>query len=164
VYLKRKNLQKWALVAELVSAVAIVVTLAFLVVEMRANTTAIENQTYQELTQQLNNYRTNVMESDYPYALEKLLTNGWENLDRIDKLKLLMLRHNLYAIYEMAYYSHKRGVFGEDEWARFQNAICVAYRSDVQRGIWDSRAAQGQMVLQGNLTPEFGQFIIDSCK
>ena len=131
---------------------------------MRANTTAIENQTYQELTQQLNNYRTNVMESDYPYALEKLLTVGWENLDRIDRMKLLMLRHNLYAIYEMAYYSHQRGVFGDDEWVRYKNAICVAYRSDVRRGVWETAFDEGQMAMRDNLTPEFGQFIVDTCQ
>lgn len=163
--MKGKKLKKWALAAEIVSAAAIIVTLAFLVVEMRANTAAIQDQTYQELTQQLNNYRTNVMESDYPQILEKLLTQGWENLDRIERLKLLMLRHNLYAIYEMSFYSRKRGVIGEDEWARFENAICNAYRADIVRGVWGNIAVNGgTQTLQENLTPEFGQYIIDSCQ
>jgi hypothetical protein len=162
--LKSKKLQKWALAAEIISAAAIIVTLAFLVVEMRANTAAIQDQTYQELTQQLNNYRTNIMDSDWLYAREKLLTEGWENLDRIERSKLIMLRHNLFGIYEMAYYSRKRGVIGEGEWIRFENAICNAYRADVDRGLWGVASAKGTTTLQENLTPEFGQYIIDNCQ
>jgi hypothetical protein len=161
--MKSKKLQKLALTAEIVSAAAIIVTLAFLVVEMRANTAAIQDQTYQELTQQLNNYRTNVMESDYPRILDKILTEGWDKLDRVERLKIMMLRHNLYAIYEMAFYSRKRDVIGVDEWVRFENAICNAYQSDVDRGVWGNSFGDGGFELQENLTPEFGQYILDTC-
>jgi hypothetical protein len=161
--MKGKKLQKLALAAEIVSAAAIIVTLAFLVIEMRANTAAIQDQTYQELTQQLNNYRTNVMESDYPHILDKILTEGWDKLDRVERLKIMMLRHNLYAIYEMAFYSRKRDVIGADEWIRFENAICNAYQSDVDRGVWGSSFGSGGFELHENLTPEFGQYILDTC-
>ena len=162
--MKSKQLQKWALAAEIISAAAIIVTLAFLVIEMRANTAAIQDQTYQELTQQLNNYRTNVMESDYPHILDKILTEGWGNLDRVERLKIMMLRHNLYAIYEMAFFSRKRDVIGEDEWTRFENAICNAYRSDSDRGVWGDTFVAGGLKLRENLTPEFGQYIVDTCQ
>jgi hypothetical protein len=161
--MKSKQLQKFALAAEIVSAAAIIVTLAFLVIEMRANTAAIQDQTYQELTQQLNNYRTNVMESDYPHILDKLLTEGWENLDRVERLKIMMLRHNLYAIYEMAFYSRKRDVIGADEWTRFEKSVCNAYQSDVDRGVWGNSFESGGIELLENLTPEFGQYILDTC-
>ena len=147
--------------AEIISAVAIVVTLGFLVVEMRANTNAIHDQTYQELTQQLNNYRPNIVESGWLDAREKLLTDGWESLTRVEKSKLLMLRNNLYGVYEMAYYSEKRGAIGENEWIRFRYAICINYQRDVERGLWD--ASGDDSLIESLLTPDFAKYIVETC-
>jgi hypothetical protein len=46
-----ESLQKWALVAEVVGALAVVTTLAFVAVETRANTNALQAQTFQSLMQ-----------------------------------------------------------------------------------------------------------------
>jgi hypothetical protein len=164
--LDANNLKKLALVAEVISAVAIIVTLGFLVVETRANTAAIQDQTYQALTQQLNDYRVSVVEGDWLEVREKLLTEGWNQLSRVERTKLLMMRHNLYGIYETAYYSEKRGVIGENEWARFARAICKNYQTDMARGLWGTswQEVGAGSTLQSNLTPEFGQYIVDTCK
>ena len=159
--MKNKQLQKLALGAEIISAVAIVVTLGILAVEMRANTNAIHDRTYQELTQQLNNYRTDIVQSGWLDAREKLLTDGWENLTRIEKSKLLLLRNNLYGIYEMAYYSEKRGAIGQNEWIRFQFAICNNYQRDVERGLWGAMDLEPQM--KSLLTPDFAKYITETC-
>jgi hypothetical protein len=160
------NLKKLALGAEIVSAIAIIVTLVFLVLETRANTAAIKDQTYQELTQQLNNYRVSVIEGDNLEIREKLLTDGWSSLSRIEQTKLLMMRHNFYAVYETAYYSRKRDVIGDAEWIRFENAICANYLTDVSRGLWGVswQTIKNGTTLKSNLTPEFGEYIVDSCE
>jgi hypothetical protein len=158
---KNKQLQKLALGAEIITAVAIVVTLGILAVEMRANTNAIHDRTYQELTQQLNNYRTDIVQSGWLDAREKLLTDGWESLTRIEKSKLLLLRNNLYGIYEMAYYSEKRGAIGQNEWIRFQFAICTNYQRDVERGLWGAMDQEPQM--KSLLTPDFAKYITETC-
>ena len=159
--MKNKQLQKWALGAEIVSAVAIVVTLGFLAFEMRGNTNAIHDQTYQELTQQLNNYRTDIVQSGWLDAREKLLTDGWESLTRVEKSKMLLLRNNLYGIYEMAYYSEKRGAIGENEWIRFKYAICANYQRDVGRGLWG--VIDQDTEIKSLLTPDFAKYIVDTC-
>ena len=145
----------------MVSAVAIVVTLGFLAFEMRDNTNAIHDQTYQELTQQLNNYRTDIVQSGWLDAREKLLTDGWESLTRVEKSKMLLLRNNLYGIYEMAYYSQRRGAIGENEWARFKYAICANYQRDVGRGLWG--AIDQDTEIKSLLTPDFAKYIVETC-
>ena len=52
--MKTIKLQEWALFAEVLGGIAIVITLIFLVLETRANTNAIQVQTYQSLTAELN--------------------------------------------------------------------------------------------------------------
>jgi len=49
--LDRKKLQAWALVAEVISGIAVVATLILLAFEMRDNTNASQAQTYQLLMQ-----------------------------------------------------------------------------------------------------------------
>jgi hypothetical protein len=165
VRLEADKLKKLALTAEVISAVAIIVTIGFLAFETRANTAAIQDQTYQALTQQLNDYRVSVVQGDWLEVREKLLTEGWDHLSRVERTKLLMLRHNLYGVYETAYYSEKRGVIGENEWARFARAICTNYETDIARGLWGNSWQEVGVgsTIQTNLTPEFGQYIVDTC-
>ena len=47
--MENHRLQHMALIAEVISGIAIVITLAFLAIEMRANTNAIRAQTYRRL-------------------------------------------------------------------------------------------------------------------
>jgi len=54
----KEKLKIWALAAEVISGIAVVVTLVFLVFEMRNNTSATQAQTYQLLMQEMNAYRT----------------------------------------------------------------------------------------------------------
>ena len=55
--MRSDQLQKWALGAEIAGAVAVVITLGFLTLQMRENTNAVQAQTYQVLMQELNNFR-----------------------------------------------------------------------------------------------------------
>ena len=52
--MRSDQLQKWALGAEIAGAVAVVITLGFLTFQMRENANAVQAQTYQALTQELN--------------------------------------------------------------------------------------------------------------
>ena len=136
-------------------------TLGFLIAEMRANTNAIHDQTYQYLTEQLNGYRTNIVDSGWLEAREKLLAGGWENLTRVEQDTLRLLRLNLYGIYESAYYAEQRGVIGANEWGRLQFAICTNFKRDVERGLW---YIKNVTPIPNLLTPEFAAHIVESCK
>ena len=61
----KNNLKVWALAAEVIAAVSVVVTLGFLVLETRANTNASQAQTYQLLMQELNDYRALLSEAGF---------------------------------------------------------------------------------------------------
>ena len=68
-----EQLQKWALLAEVIGAAAVVITLIFLIVETRENTNAIQSQTYQALTAELNRSRSLFQEPEEAELLKWLV-------------------------------------------------------------------------------------------
>ena len=122
--MRSDQLQKWALGAEIGGAVAVLITLGFLVFQMRENTNALQAQTYQALTQELNDWRTHWSDTERLILAQKHGQEGWQNLTRVEQRQIRMRSLIQWSIYESAYYANQRGVLGEREWTRFDRAIC----------------------------------------
>ena len=134
--MKNKQLRKWALGAEIVSAVAVVVTIGFLAFETRDNTNAIQAQTYQQLQSELNTFRAlfadpKIMKA-FSEARNELDSGGFQNLSEGAYWTLFSNSTILWGIYESAYFANERGVLGKREWSRFEIAICVRLERDGQ--------------------------------
>ena len=153
--------QEWATFAEIISAIAVVLTLGFLVFEMRANTNAIHEQTYQSLTEQLNDYRTQLIDSDRFSADAKLSKDGWASLSFEEKQRIRLPYLNLFGVYESAYFANKRQVIGEREWERFEIGICRNYLRMVRERIWEP---EGFTSMNRILTPDFANYVTKTCK
>ena len=153
------NLNQWALVAQVVSGIALIITLAFLAVEMNANTNAIRAQTYQTLMQQLNDFRIFVSDPEIVAANEKLRTDGWVSLSAEEKQKVRQPVLINWGIYESAFFAYKRNVLGDEEWVRFEVGICRRY--SVHQDVWN---AEGVTSMNELLTPIFVEYVIDRCE
>ena len=152
------QLKKWPPGAELAGAVAVVVTLVFLVLETRANTNAVQAQTYQVLMQELNNYRRLKMEPEIYRIEDKLDEQGWQGLTKAEQQMLRIPSLILWGVYESAYFANERGVLGEPEWNRFVEAICRNRIS--QADYWDPGGVTPMSEL---LTTAFLDYIEHSC-
>ena len=70
--------------------------------------------------------------------------------ERSEDFRLNLLVSTLWGIYENAYYSNQRGLFGRSEWERFERQVC--------------RNAARDLPLIGNLlTEEFRAFAESGC-
>ena len=158
VKMDSQKLQSWASIAEITGGAAIIITLAFLAVEMRSNTNAIQAQTYQSLMQELNDYRRFIAEPDMTLAMSKHRSNGWEALSEEERSLRGAASAIRFGIYESAYFANKKGVLGRSEWARFEDAICRGVIADE-----DVRTPDGNGVISTLLTDEFRDFINNIC-
>ena len=164
--MKNKQLRKWALGAEIVSAVAIVVTIGFLAIQTMENTNALQAQTYQQLQSELNAYRA--IYADSESNLTKALINAQDELDSggmqsLSEDAYWILFNNstiLWGIYESAYFADERGVLGEQEWSRFESAICR--RFDLDGPLWNFEGRFMSTSL--NLTKFFVDYVEGTCK
>jgi len=154
----RQRLQDFALIAEVVAAAAVIVTLVFLVLEMRSNTDAIRAQTYTELMTQINDWRAlTVTDPTLSELTVKRNTEGWEGLSNVEERRVWFGSIVLWGIYESAFYARERGVLGEDEWQRFEITMCRRFRGGVD---WDPPGGREMALV---LTPRFVQYVESAC-
>ena len=157
---KRLWLQQWALAAEILGGLAVVITLVFLILETRENTNAIQVQTYQALSAELNNVRQHITSEDITNLLYKLRSEGMSSLTDEERYRILTSLHGIWQVYESAYYAKQRNVLGDEEWTRFEIGICRNLNSDFE--IWNPpQVGTGSIV--SNITPAFREYIENLC-
>jgi hypothetical protein len=154
----KEKQQNWTLVIELMSAIAVVVTLAIVVIEMRSNTSATRAQTYQLLMQEMNDYRSLFTEPGMAAIATKLRQHGWVNLEPVEQRQLYAAAEIRWGFYESAYYANKRGVLGQSEWHRFERAFCRAISEP--SGVWNR---EGYTPMNELLTAEFSDYVDATC-
>lgn len=154
------NLQAWALVAEIIGGVSIVITLAFLVIETRENTNAIQAQTYQSLTAELNDVRivyANNIQAISDARNEESSTGLAPELVRLKALHILGAK---WGVYESAFYARERNVLGDLEWNRFETTICS--NLNIDSAFWGQNSTQPGYLRIG-LTEHFAEFVENTC-
>ena len=156
--MKNKQLQKWALGAEIVSAIAVIATIGFLAFQTMENTNALQAQTFQALMRDTFDWRATVNEPNNMELRTKWFQEGYENLTQIEQLQIRGNDLLLWGIYESAYFANERRVLGSEEWTRFEVAICRNYKRD--EVFWDY---EGMTSFSELLTPQFMRFIEDTC-
>ena len=159
--MKKLSLSEMALAAEVLGGAAVVVTLVFLVLATRENTNAIQAQTYQALTSELNTIRLAYSTSDVPESYAVLSTQGIQALSEAARLRMQFVAEAKWGVYESAFFSRSRGVLGEDEWIRFEGAICRNLVID--EAMWEPEDTQWGS-LADNITPMFREFVESECR
>lgn len=163
----KEKLQEYALIAEVIGGIAVIVTLVFLVMETRENTNAIQAQTYQSLTSELNASRRSERVTHILQLRGKLANSGMESLSELEWTELMFWHESKWGVYESAFYAYRRGILGDDEWMRFESAICRNLRIDIMFWYPERFGTPPSEVLgfnlAANLTPGFTEFVDQLC-
>lgn len=142
---------------------AVIVTLALLILEIRTNTNATQAQTYQDLMNELNDYRRIFTDPAfiplYTAAEEKLDNVGLAALTEAEWMTLWAPSTTRWGIYESAYFANERGVLGPAEWSRFETAVCRGYEEEAH--FW---RPEGRAALTDLLIPEFVAYVEGRCR
>jgi hypothetical protein len=152
-----QKLSDWASIAEIMSGIAVVVTLLLLFMGVRENTNTTRAAEYGNLIDGILELESNRLNDPELMRLWIEFQSG-EAFNRNDPndqrlgLYLQMLVRN----YEKAFYQYRYGVIGEAEWQRFRDPICaVRDRSEGAGldGIFDS----------GPFSADFRAFVTVAC-
>jgi hypothetical protein len=124
-----QKLSDWASIAEIISAVAIVVSLIFVGMEIRRNTEAEYLLSYDRLLAEMTNWRMTLATNPETYAeyelfVEAMEADDPESLDPTVRRTGRTVAIALVQIYERAYFARSYGRIGDAEWSRFQVVIC----------------------------------------
>ena len=153
------KLEKWALLAEVVSGAAIVLTLVILILEVRANTDLSRATAYQAVTRDFDEYRAMVLTN--PELLDILTQvfeeDKWpeENADPKVGARIRLMVASQFSASERAYVAYRAGIIGEQEWIRISRAMCAEFAQT---------SGDLREQLSFRLTPEFVGYLLSECE
>ena len=152
----RKSLYDWASISEVVSGIAVVVSLVFLIFGIRANTEVTRVSIYERNIDSLMQWRSDLIQDREIASLwETYVSGNFDTLDSTDRIRLNQLVANIFNVYEKAYFAQEYEVMGSSEWPRFERMSCVQYA-------W---AVQNEMIpiLDVIMTEQFMSFLKETC-
>lgn len=136
-----KKLSDWASIAEIISGVAVVVTLVFLVMGLNANTNATHAVVYKDLLDGINDFNRELIN-------DAELASLWINrsstpLDSIaneDAERLVFMNRILYRIFDSAYFAFETGSLDALQWQRFHDIACRNHTDERLNLLWSQTA------------------------
>lgn len=148
--MKKYDLKNWANLAEIVSSLAVLATLVFVVIEIRSNSNLIRANAFDRNIESLIDWRMQVVSDEQ--SLE-YMADYW-SVENPETLKQSLLVLSLWSVYEKTYFAHQYDLVGPSEWQRFQYVIC----DNLERSpdFWEAQV--GRL-----LTPEFREYIDTTC-
>lgn len=134
--MNRLSLNEWSDIAQIISALAVVVSLVYVGWEIRANTEALRATTRQAVAEADFEYVAATLD---PLALaeaEARLEAGLE-LSQTQQFMLVERQHLNFRIFENAYYQFKSGLLEPETWYRYRTIISSRFEtSEPTRLMW----------------------------
>ena len=150
------NLAKWSQISEIISGIAVLATLGFLLLEVRENTAVTRAEAYGQSVDRLNYWRMELADNPELSDIYRTFRDGdVSELSETQKQQFGFFYSALWGIYESAYYSQGYDILGEAEWDRFQSQICGQYNNSIRQQNWDEVASR--------LSNEFVMDVVDEC-
>ena len=148
---------KWSAIAEIVSAVAVVVTLIFLIAGIQENTAITRVSVYGDLMETISQIENlSIADPELNRVISTLYDGTTESLTDSERMTVRQYLTVIFRNYERAYFSREYDVIGDEEWERFERLICANSRRAKLVGL--------DLVEQGEfLTGSFRKYIESSC-
>ena len=133
--MKETNWAKWASIAEIVSSVAILVTLLYLAIQTGQNTDAINSQSRQSLAESAVFEQTIWMQ--YP-QLTRIMIDISAEMSFEEKVQLDALMIMALSRREFAFRQYQAGVLNESVWSQESNVIALLLGTERTRSWWNT--------------------------
>ena len=157
-----KNIEwtKWSAIAEILGAIAILITLAYLGIQTRylavqttQNTAAIQATVRQEmLTTELE-----ILGREIEYPVLASLGRDGESPTRDELTQLNAYLLSLLRVRENQWLQYQSGAIDERTWQDYRAAIPLMFSQEIRRQWWQARA---QMIARnGEFDPEFVELL-----
>jgi hypothetical protein len=152
-----QKLSDWASVAEIISGIAVVVTLLMLFLGIRENSEITRASMYADVIVGLNDTTRDIYRYPELNRLWWRFTEG-ENLADLnveEQFRLEQMVRALFRDFDRAFIAVQGGIIGSTEWQRFERPIC--FLGGRARGI-------GFNVLEAELRADFKDAISAACE
>lgn len=154
------RLSEWASVAEIVSGIAVLVTLVILISSVRENTETIRTSSYAANIDSIMELETEIISDPDLSRIYYLMKEGdYDQLEGADLYRAVFIESLHFRTYEKAYFMRQRGLLGSAEWERFRRSLCAGYTAVQHDDDFGAMVGFDTMPL----TQEFKDFTRESC-
>ena len=131
-----EKLKNYALFAEIVSAVAIIISLAFVVMELRNNTAAIKSSSAQATADASRNFLLNIA-LDEEFSRVFLLPPSEENpFSDLDFQRFSLVSYSNLIYYQNIWIQWTLGAIDDRTWQTYRSLICTRWNPS-SKSVWD---------------------------
>ena len=113
------RLRRYALVAEIISAAAVVISLIFVAFQVKDNTAAVRASTYDDILSDHIEWRMTVASSPELLAAMVKDFNSDTNVSDSERQGQQFALQAVWQIFERAYFARKYETLGDSEWERY---------------------------------------------
>lgn len=138
--MKETNWTKWASIAEIISSVAVMVTLLYLAIQTQQTTDAINSQSRQSLAESAVFEQAVWLENPElsSFVVDNSLEMNFEQKVQLDSLMLLSLARR-----EFAFRQYKAGVLNKEVWNQEAGVIALLLGTERTRSWWNTIGKSG---------------------
>src|SRR5215467_8306666 len=130
------SLQTFVAMAQIVSALAVTLTLIAVIVSLRQNTKSQKALVVDSLAAAITSINVPAMESpDLGSALSKT-TADWTSASREERIIAHYFLFSLFKLLENAWYQQKAGILDQSHWAGWESLLRKYYHTEGVRRIW----------------------------
>jgi len=136
----KARLQEYALIAEIIGGLAVILTLLALLLELGANTRATQAQTAQGVWNNLLQANFEIVRDESQQELFRgALFTQLEGINSIENRTARNIFERYMLIYDNAYYQYRQGTLDEDVFSRFRAPIERRVRLKGFPEYWEAR-------------------------
>jgi len=146
------NLQVLVALAEIVSALAVVLTLVVLIISIRQNTKSQRALVVDSLAAAITSINVPAMESPTLGSALSKATANWTSASREERIVAHYFLFSFFKLLENAWYQQKTGVLDQAQWLGWAKLLRKYYHSDGVRRVWWPARQHGY-------SPEFQRFL-----
>jgi len=153
------NLQVFVALAEIVSAMAVTLTLIVLIISIRQNTRSQKALVVDSLAAAITSINVPAMESPALGSALSKATADWSSASREERIIAHYFLFSLFKLLENAWYQQKAGILDQAHWLGWESLLRKYYHAEgVRRVWWESRkhaySPKFQKYLAGTQPPE----------
>jgi hypothetical protein len=149
------SLQTLVAVAEIVSALAVALTLIALIVSIRQSTKSQKALVVDSLAAAITSINVPAMEGPALGAALAKATADWNSASREERIIVHFFLFSFFKLLENAWYQQKAGILDQAQWVGWETMLRKYYHAQgVQRAWWPAR--------KNSYSPEFQKFLSET--
>jgi len=127
-------------VAELIGALGVICSLAYLAVQIRQNTRQVRGAVYDSIVTSLSGFERPIAQDPELARIFEQAIDDWDSIDHIERARVMHLLSTLFKQFENVYYQYRQENLEPELWAGWRHLMLSYHSREGVRDWWAMRS------------------------